>query len=111
MPLIRNLRARFFTRSAFLRMLDWLILAVFFLVPWRLQPHADWLPPSIDRMYLIMVPITLALVIWILIGAPGLRGVLHDVRRWWLLLIFALVGWTWLSARWSSAPLLSTISG
>src|SRR3954469_6844233 len=110
MPLLSNFRKRWLTRAAFLRLLDWLILSVFFMIPWRLQIHADWLPTSIDRSFLIMLPVTLSLEIWLLLGAPGLRSALRDRRRWWLLLIFALIGWIWLSTRWSPAPSLSTTS-
>src|SRR5689334_8590441 len=108
MSTFQDLQVRFVSRYAFLRLLNWLILAVFFLIPWRFQLHADWLPQTIDHMFLIMIPITLSLLTWLLIGTPGLRGVLHDRQRWWLLLIFALVGWALLSARWSPAPSLTS---
>ncbi len=82
------------------RTLDFSTLAVFFLVPWWLRP--EWMPdgPYYSR-FLIAIPVFSAIIIWVLLGVPGLSAALHDVRRWWIVPFTALAVWVLLSPQWS----------
>src|ERR1051325_5561457 len=90
------------------RVLDFAILAVFFFVPWWLRLPPDQFPRSIYRDgiylsgFLIFIPLFLAVVTWLLLGVPGLKSALSDVRRWWIIFHALLVGWAFLSTQWTN---------
>ncbi len=85
------------------RTLDFSILAVFFFVPWWLRP--DWMPRIVYQTgFLITLPLFVALVAWLLLGAPGLKAVFRDIRRWWIVFLALLLGWAFLSTQWSNYP-------
>jgi hypothetical protein len=85
------------------RVLDFSILAVFFLAPWWLRP--DWMPQnSYQTGFLIFLPVFVAIVMWLLLGLPGLKSAFSDVRFGWIIFLGLLVGWAFLSTQWSRYP-------
>ncbi len=79
------------------------ILAAFFFVPWWLRP--DFMPrPPYFMGFLITLPVLLSIVLWIVLGLPGLRAAFRDSRLWWIGGFAALVGWALLSPLWSDHP-------
>src|SRR5260370_19539935 len=91
--------------SAFLhRIMEFAILSVLFFVPWWWRP--DWLLPPFqyDFGFIITLPMIIAIICWFALGGPGLRPVLRDSRRWWLLAFGVFVAWAMISPQWASHP-------
>src|SRR5688572_18090945 len=80
------------------------VLAIFFAGPTYTQFIGDWLPPSYQGVFAIIVPIYITIILWLLLGLVGLNEALQDSRRWWIFGFLALVVWAWLSRNWSLYP-------
>jgi hypothetical protein len=92
------------------RVLDFSILAVFFFVPWWLRLPIDQFPRKYyaDGIYqtgfLIFLPLCVSVGLWFVLGLPGLRSALSDVRRSWIVFLAMLVGWVFFSTAWTNYP-------
>ncbi len=76
------------------------ILTTFFMVPWWFRP--TWLPPQPYVFgFLIIIPVAIALIVWITLGFPGLAAASRDSRRWWIYFGCLLLGWVFLSVLWA----------
>ena len=91
-------------RSIAETILHFSILATFFFVPWWLRPGWPWLPTPNYGGFFVSVPVLLAVGSWFILGVPGLHESLKDDRRWWVMGIFALMVWCFLSSLWSIYP-------
>lgn len=82
------------------------ILATFFFVPWWLRPHyPNWMPILPYYLgFLISISIVLAILLWLILGLPGLRNVFRDRRRRWIIVSALFVYWIMLSPQWSLFP-------
>src|SRR5579871_4736665 len=80
------------------------MLSIFFLAAWwtPLTWSSDFMQAHFE--FLIEIPAIVAIVVWLLLGAPGLGYVLADWRRWWVAGMVALILWARLSALWSLYP-------
>src|SRR5262245_23536235 len=78
------------------------ILIAFFLVPWWLRP--DWMPSDPAPYFtgfLITIPVLLAIALWLILGAPGLRRAIADRRFLWITPLGMLTAWAFLSILWT----------
>src|SRR5437016_854460 len=85
------------------RALDFGVLLTFFLVPWWLRP--PWIPRDPYTLgFLISLPLLASIILWVLLGLPGLRAALRDRRRYWLMIAALFLYWVMLSPQWSLYP-------
>lgn len=86
------------------RLLHLLILSTFALTGvWMRFPGAPTaFHPFYVTGFLIFWPLIASLVLWLLLGAPGLRDLWLDRRRrFWMLALLLLAGWALLSWAWA----------
>src|SRR5258708_25394289 len=94
---------------AFLEKLQrFLMIAAFFFVPWWLGGSV--LGSTTYTGYLLALVVLSSVSLWLVLGVPGLVEALKDSRRWWILGVFVLVMWAFLSPRWSLDPLASEVT-
>src|SRR5260221_14352662 len=94
---------------AFLEKLQkFLMVAAFFFAPWWLWWSV--LGSTTYTGYLLALVVLSSVSLWLMLGVPGLVEALKDSRRWWILGVFVLVMWAFLSPRWSLDPLASEVT-
>src|SRR5260221_3587129 len=94
---------------AFLEKLQkFLMVAAFFFAPWWLWWSV--LGSTTYTGYVLALVVLSSVSLWLMLGVPGLVEALKDSRRWWILGVFVLVMWAFLSPRWSLDPLASEVT-